>query len=315
MANVLSVNTGTTVLFPPQLMAETIQAVRGKSSLAKLSGTMPVAFNGQSEFVFNLDSEVDFVAENGAKSNGGATLSTITTKPVKMEYGVRVSEEFVHGSAEVRLPYLRMFAEGLQKKLARGLDIGALHGVNPRSGATATATVGDMHFNNLVTNSVTVTMPSSHVNGASAATDAVEAAIALVQGGNHEPSGIIMAPSFRSALSQETFADGHPRYVTLALGGQPDSFGGMEMDSNNTVSFTAGSMTNRNQAYVGNFREYFRWGYAKNVEIRVIPYGNPDNDANAGDLAGHNQVYLRGEAYIGWAILVPGAFARIVAAS
>ena len=44
MANVLSVNTGTTVLFPPQLMVETIQAVRGKSSLAKLSGTMPVAF-------------------------------------------------------------------------------------------------------------------------------------------------------------------------------------------------------------------------------------------------------------------------------
>ena len=313
MANVLSVNTGTTVLFPPQLMAETIQAVRGKSSLAKLSATMPVAFNGQTEFVFNLDSEVDFVAENGAKSNGGATLSTITTKPVKMEYGCRVSEEFVYGSNEVRLPYLRQFADGLQKKLARGLDIGAFHGVNPRTGEAATSTVGTMYFDGLVTNTATIATPASGQK--TDGTSAVEAAIALIQGGNHEASGIAMAPAFRSVLSQETYTDGHPKYVNLALGGQPDSFGGMMMDSNDTVSFSAGSMTNLNRAYIGNFRDYFRWGYAKNVEIRVIPYGNPDNDATAGDLAGHNQVYLRGEAYIGWVILVPAAFARVLAAS
>lgn len=313
MANVLSVNNGGTVLFPPQLMAETIQAVRGKSSLAKLSATMPVAFNGQTEFVFNLDSEVDFVAENGAKSNGGATLSTITTKPVKMEYGCRVSEEFVYGSNEVRLPYLRQFADGLQKKLARGLDIGAFHGVNPRTGTAATSTVGTMYFDGLVTNTATIATPASGQK--TDGTSAVEAAIALIQGGNHEASGIAMAPAFRSVLSQETYTDGHPKYVNLALGGQPDSFGGMMMDSNDTVSFTAGSMTNLNRAYIGNFRDYFRWGYAKNVEIRVIPYGNPDNDATAGDLAGHNQVYLRGEAYIGWVILVPAAFARVLAAS
>ena len=313
MANVLSVNNGGTVLFPPQLMAETIQAVRGKSSLAKLSATMPVAFNGQTEFVFNLDSEVDFVAENGAKSNGGATLSTITTKPVKMEYGCRVSEEFVYGSNEVRLPYLRQFADGLQKKLARGLDIGAFHGVNPRTGEAATSTVGTMYFDGLVTNTATIATPASGQK--TDGTSAVEAAIALIQGGNHEASGIAMAPAFRSVLSHETYTDGHPKYVNLALGGQPDSFGGMMMDSNDTVSFTAGSMTNLNRAYIGNFRDYFRWGYAKNVEIRVIPYGNPDNDATAGDLAGHNQVYLRGEAYIGWVILVPAAFARVLAAS
>ena len=70
-----------------------------------------------------------------------------------------------------------------------------------------------------------------------------------------------------------------------------------------------------NRGYVGDFRQFFRWGYARNVEITMIPYGNPDNDANAGDLAGHNQIYLRGEAYIGWAILQPLAFARIVAAA
>ena len=45
----------------------------------------------------------------------------------------------------------------------------------------------------------------------------------------------------------------------------------------------------------------------------MIEYGNPDNDAQAGDLQGHNQVYIRGEAYIGWGIMVPDAFSRIIA--
>ena len=58
-------------------------------------------------------------------------------------------------------------------------------------------------------------------------------------------------------------------------------------------------------------RDYFRYGIAKDIQIKVIEYGNPDNDADAGDLQGHNQVYLRGEMYVGYGILVPNAFARI----
>lgn len=313
MANVLSTTSGGTVLFPPQLMNETVNLVRGTSSLAKLSATMPVAFNGNNLFTFNLDKEVDFVEENGAKSNGGGTFATVNVKPVKMEYGLRVSREFQYGSAEVRLPYLRMFAEGIAKKIARGLDIGAFHGVNPRTGTAATTTVGTQYFDTLVTNTATIATPGQgqQTNG----TAAVEAAIALIQGGNHTPTGIAMAPAFRSILAQETYDDGRPKYPDLSFGGQPETLGGLRMDSNDTVSFTAGSMTNLNRAYVGNFRDYFRWGYARELEIEVIPYGNPDNDATAGDLAGHNQVYLRGEAFIGWGILVPAAFARVLAAS
>ena len=313
MANVLSTTNGSTVLFPPELMNKTIDLVRGKSSLAKLAGTMPVAFNGNTAFTFNLDKEVDFVDENGAKSNGGGSVGSINVKPVKMEYGLRVSKEFQYGSAEVRLPYLRMFAEGVAKKIARGLDIGAFHGVNPRTGAAATTTVGNMNFDHLVTNTATIATPASGAQ--TDGTSAIEAAIALIQGGNEDATGIVMSPAFRSILAQETYSDGRPKYPDLSFGGQPNTIGGLQMDSNDTVSFTAGSMTNLNRAYVGNFRDYFSWGYARALELEVIPYGNPDNDATAGDLAGHNQVYLRGEAFIGWAILVPGAFARVLAAS
>ena len=48
------------------------------------------------------------------------------------------------------------------------------------------------------------------------------------------------------------------------------------------------------------------------MPIEVIEYGNPDN-SDAGDLKGHNQVYLRGEAYIGWGIPDKDAFGLVQA--
>ena len=57
----------------------------------------------------------------------------------------------------------------------------------------------------------------------------------------------------------------------------------------------------------------FKWGYAKDVFFKVIEAGDPDNSGQ--DLAGHNQVYLRCEAYIGWGILDPDSFAIVRSAS
>ena len=98
-------------------------------------------------------------------------------------------------------------------------------------------------------------------------------------------------------------------FPELAWGSQPATIKGLPVDTNSTVSFGTNTVDN---AIVGNFRDFFRWGVAKDIPIEIIEYGNPDNDANAGDLKGHNQIYLRGEMYIGWGILVPAAFARIV---
>ena len=47
------------------------------------------------------------------------------------------------------------------------------------------------------------------------------------------------------------------------------------------------------------------------TQFEVIEYGDPDNAGS--DLKGHNQVYLRAEAYIGWAVLDGNAFAKIEA--
>lgn len=300
MASTLSKGT----LFPEVLTNEMINLVRGKSSLARLSGARPIPFAGETMFTFNLDSEVDIVAENGAKSNGGGTIATKSIQPIKIEYGMRVSDEFRYAAEEVRLEYLRAFAEGWAAKVARGLDIMAFHGVNPRTGSPATGTIGDKHFDAQVTvNTVVFDAATANAN--------VEAAIGQVQAGEHEVTGMAMAPAFRTALAELKKGDtsNEALFPELAWGSNPGVINGLPVDTNATVSFGS----SKDRAIVGNFRDFFRWGYAKQMPIEVIEYGNPDN-SEEGDLKGHNQVYLRGEAYIGWAILIPEAFSRIVTA-
>ena len=285
-------------LFPAELTNEMINLVKGKSSLAALSAAEPLPFNGKELFTFTLDKEVDVVAENGAKSNGGATIGTITINPVKIEYGMRVSDEFKYAAEEIQLQYLRAFAEGFARKAARGIDIMAMHGFNPRTG-TASTVIGNNHFDSAVSQTVAA---SSDGNAN------VEAAIALVQGNEHDVTGMAMAPAFRSVLAAQVRTDGTPLFPELGWGATPGTIHGLPVETNSTVSFNS----NSDRAIVGNFRDYFRWGYAREIPIEVIEYGNPDNDTTAGDLKGHNQIYIRGEAYIGWGILLPDAFARIV---
>jgi hypothetical protein len=80
----------------------------------------------------------------------------------------------------------------------------------------------------------------------------------------------------------------------------------MEADINSTVTF--GNSMDR--AIVGDFSGAFRWGYAANVQMEKIEYGDPDGQ---GDLKGMNQILLRAEAYIGWGILDKDSFAIVKA--
>lgn len=296
MANVLTRGTN----LPTQIVNEMFNAVTGKSSLAKLSGQKPIPFNGTTEFIFSLDKEIDIVAENGTKSNGGATVTPKVIRPIKFEYGTRVSDEFLYGSEEYKMDVLRQFAEGAAKKAARGFDIAAMHGVNPRTGTTS-AVINGESFDQLVTaNKVTYTAVTCDQN--------IEAAIALL--GDADATGIAVSPAMRSALAALETSGGARKYPEFAFGGQPGNLGGMTIDANSTVSF-GNTNSAGDHAIVGDFENAFRWGYAKEIPLEVIEYGNPDNDANAGDLKGHNQVYLRAEFYIGWGILDATRFARV----
>ena len=295
MADILSKGS----LFPETLVTEVVNKVKGKSSLARLSNAMPLAFNGNRLFTFSLDKEMDIVGENGAKTKGGATIAPVTINPVKVEYGVRISDEFMNASEEAKIDMLRPLAEGFSAKMARAIDIMGFHGFNPRT-ATASTIIGTNHFDGKVTQIVTRTA------GVDADAE-VEAAIALVEGSDNVVTGMAMAPSFKSDLAKLTINQGQRKYPELAWGNAPSTINGLPVDSNNTVSFNSST----DLAILGDFQNMFRWGYAKEMPIEVIEYGNPDNDAQLGDLKGHNQVYVRIEAYLGWGILDADAFSVI----
>lgn len=294
MGTITTANT----LFPHELSLDMFNKVKGHSSLAKLSQSEGIPFSGTDIFVFSMDGEASIVGEGEEKPAGEASFSPVSIVPLKVIYQHRVTDEFMKMSEEKQLPYLNAFSEGFSKKIARALDICAIHGVNPKTNEASTK-VGNNCFDNAVTTTVTYT--------AAAPDDNIDSAVAPIQAAENDVTGILMAPSFGSALGAMKMADSHaPMYPEFRYGANPGNFGGMKADINSTVSF--GSSLDR--AIVGDFASAFRWGYAENVTFEVIEFGDPDGQ---GDLKRKNQVCFRSEAFIGWAILDAASFARIVA--
>lgn len=282
-------------LFDPVLVKDLISKVKGKSSLAVLSAQTPIPFNGRKEFTFTMDSEIDVVAENGKKTHGGMSIEPVTIIPIKVEYGARISDEFLYASEEEQLEILKAFNDGFANKLASGIDLMAFHGINPRSGE-ASALIGNNCFDKKVEQTVTYTEETPD--------DSIEEAISVVEGSDGDVSGIVIAPAVRSDLAKLTKSTGEKLYPEFAFGGKPSNLGAHTLDINKTVAHG-----NVDKAIVGDFANMFRWGYAKEIPMEIIKYGDPDNSGK--DLKGYNQVYIRAEAFLGWGILDAKSFARI----
>ncbi len=289
MANI----TKSTNLFSSELVADVFSKVKGHSSLAKLSAQEPIPFVGADYMTFSMDGEAAIVGEGAEKPAGVAELKTVTIKPMKFVYQHRLTDEFVNMSEEQQVPYLQAFTDGFAKKMARALDISAMHGVNPATG-TAVSELATKNFD--VVGTVTTT--------AGAEDDDLESAIAAIQGADGTITGMTLAPTFASALGKIK-ANGIKLYPEFAFGGNPSTFNGIASDVNNTVAFG----TSTDLAIVGDFENAFKWGYAENIPMEVIEYGDPDG---LGDLKKTNQIVLRAEAYIGFGILDTDSFKRII---
>lgn len=285
-------------LFAPETVTDLFNKVAGKSSLAKLAGTMPIPFNGSEIFTFSMDDEVNIVAENGVKPAGSIALAPIKVVPIKVEYGARVTDEFMYATEEKQLDILKTFNEGYAKKVARAIDIMAMHGLNPRT-KEKSALIGTNSFD--TNESITkITYDEALIE------DNIETAIAAVNEA-YDVTGMAMSKTFSSSLAKLK-VNGVKQYPELAWGANPGSVNGLSVDVNSTVSFN----NSKDKAIVGDFANAFKWGYAKEIPLEIIPYGDPDQSGK--DLKANGQIYLRCETYIGWGILDPTAFSRIEAA-
>ena len=283
----------TSTKFPHELVRDVFTGAKGKSSIAKLAEQTPIAFSGTDVMVFSMSGEVNLVAEGGKKGSHSGSNDTIKMVPLKIEYGQRVSDEFIRCSEEKQLDYLRAFSESFAGKIARGLDIMVMHGTNPATGTAAVAIGTNAFDTNISVTPVTYSALDPEAN--------IESAVAAV--GDYDFNGIAMSKTFAADLAKLE-VNGVKQYPELGWGASPDTIKGVPVDINSTVSEVDGEY-----AYAGDFQNAFKWGYADIINFDVIEYGDPDN--TAADLKGYNQVYLRAEAWIGWAILDGSAFARI----
>lgn len=286
MANKTSAGTK----FSPETTKEMFSKVKDHSSLVRLSKQTPLPFSGTDIFTFSLDGEVSIVGEGEQKPAGSATIAPVQMRPLKVLYQHRVSDEFMRCSEEKVLNILDAFNDGFAKKIAAGLDIMAIHGVNPAT-LTASDKIGQNHLD-------TVKAITYADNPENALNDAVAAM------GDYQPTGYALSKTFGAYLGNYK-ENGVSQYPEFKLGANPGNLGGTVCDVNTTVS----KGNDKALAYVGDFATAFKWGYADDVKMEVIQYGDPDGQ---GDLKRTNEVVIRAEAYIGWAILDPKAFARVV---
>lgn len=282
-------------MFDPTLVTDLITKVKGKSSLASLCAQTPIPFNGLKEFIFSMDNELDIVAENGKKTEGGISVEPVKIVPVKMEYGARVSDEFMIATEEEQLSILTAFNDGFANKVAKGFDLASMHGINPRTG-TASSVIGDNHFDAKVTQTVDYAEATPDEN--------LENVIALVDGSEGDVTGLALSKTFGAAMAKVK-ANGIRQYPEFAFGASPAAFNGIPTSVNRTVS----GGTTKDHGIVGDFQNGFKWGYSKEIPMEIIQYGDPDNTGK--DLKGYGQIYIRAEIYIGWGILVPEWFGRI----
>ncbi|MCJ0600295.1 phage major capsid protein [Enterococcus cecorum] len=293
-----SLKTGT--LFNPELVKELISKVRGKSVLAKLSEQTPIPFNGTEQFIFNLEGNAQIVGEGEQKGEGKATLTSKVIKPIKFIYQARITDEFKYSSEEKQIQYLQSFSDGFAKKIAEAFDIAALHGLEPKSMTDASFRATNSFDGQITGNVVTYAEATFDDN--------IDAAVQQVVAKGSTVTGIAMSPVGGQALAKIKDANKVPLYPEFRFGQNPNSFYGMTSDINKNLTVTGGT-AETNHAIVGDFQNMFKWGYAENVPLEIIEYGDPDGAGR--DLKAYNEICLRAEAFIGWGILDPDAFARV----
>ena len=287
-------------LFSPELVTEIMSKVQGRSTLAKLANQQPIPFNGTEQFIFNLEGNAQIVGEGGLKGAGKAVITSKVIKPLKFVYQARITDEFKYASDEKKLNFLKHYADGFAKKIAEAFDIAAIHGLEPKSLEDASFKATNS-FDGLVTGNV-VTYTATTID------DNIDTAVQAIVATDNEVTGIAMSPVAGQAMSKVKDKFDNVKYPEFRFGQRPDNFFNMDLDMNKTLTVQGGT-AKKNHAIVGDFRNRFKWGYAENIPMEIIEYGDPDGTGR--DLKAYNEILLRTEAFIGWGILDEKAFARV----
>jgi hypothetical protein len=247
---------------------------------------------------FSSPPRAEYVAESGVKSSTTGVFTPVTVTPKKAQVTMRFSEEVMWADEDYQLGVLSTLGNAGSVALARALDLGAFHGINPLSG-TVTTLIPAGHRIATTTNSV---------EAAGSADTEIEAAAGLVIADGYVPNGIAFDPSYAWTVATARYLDGRKKYPELGLGTDISSFEGMRASVSSTVSGQPEATDTEVRAIVGQW-DLLRWGVQRRVPLELIRFGDPDGQ---GDLKRTNQVALRLEIVYGWAVLDLDGFATVV---
>lgn len=295
------------VLMPRTIAEGMITQARDESVIARLSAQDPMRFGNIDYIVFNDFPKAEFVEEGGNKSSSKGGFGSVTVTPHKAQVTQRFSDEVLWADEDHQLGVVQALASSAATSLARALDLGLIHRLNPLSGTEINA------WDNYLTKTTKVVTR----NTADADED-FRAAVGLLM--NAKPrikvTGAAFDPIFSwdlAALKRKdgTGATSDQRYPALGFGSDVTTFQGINVAQGDTVSGGAeASEDTKVRAIVGDFLNGIRWGIQRNIPVEVIRSGDPDG---GGDLRRTNQIAIRTEIVYGWYVF-PDKFAVVKAA-
>ncbi|MCB2412356.1 phage major capsid protein [Demequina sp. TTPB684] len=253
------------------------------STIAALSGAKPMLF-GESQSMTFSNPKAQFVGEGAQKSHSPVTPSIITVKPYKTQVTMRFNEEVKWADEDYQLGVLQQLADKSGPALARALDLGVYHGVNPLTGLAFAAIT---KFINQSTNRV-------ETAGASIADlDAAEALVAGI------PNGAALDPTYAKGFRSVRDSEGRRMFPDLRLQTEPTDLDGYTTSVSDTISASEEVAVDTGiRGFVGDYSQIY-WGVQRKIGVRMIEFGDPDGE---GDLQQFNQIALRAELVYGWVI-------------
>ncbi|WP_300345495.1 phage major capsid protein [Nesterenkonia sp.] len=284
------------VLMPRNIADGMVTEARTSSTVAQLSAREPQRFGETEYIVFNDFPRAEFVEEGAQKSHTTGGFTSVTAKPHKAQVTLRFNQEVQWASEDYQLQVFRDLADAGKLALARALDLGLYHRINPLSGEVISA------WDNYVG---ATTLRAELAEGAEA-DQVIRSAVGLLVNRDRPTSvnGLALDPRLTWALSelQTKLANGDPsgqqRYPQLGFGAAPTSFAGINAAQGDTVSGQPEAAADTGvRGIVGDFQNGIRWGVQRDLPVELIRFGDPDGQ---GDLKRHNQIALRLEIVYGW---------------
>ena len=287
------------ITLPRNIASGLWKRAQGGSTVAALSASEPQQFGEVTYMTFNTPPRAEYVGEGANKASSTVGFGTKVATPRKVQVTLRFNEEVKWADEDYQLGILNTCAEASGDALARALDLGVYHAINPLTGAPVAS----------ITENVNDT--TNRVEVAGAADTEVEAAAGLVIADGYIPNGVAFDPKYAWTLATARYADGRKKFPDLGFGTSITNFEGLRASVSSTVSGTPEATDSMVRGILGDFST-IRWGVQRNVPVQLIEFGDPDGQ---GDLKRKNQIALRTEVVYGWVLMDLNAFAVIADAA